>query len=251
MACSRSQYARKYSDRRTSDEESEKRVRILALETVDTGGSVAALDDARLLAEQALPSAQRSAQSLAPAIAAILAEVGWRPTDVQLVAVASGPGSFTGLRIGVTTAKAFAYAAGCELVGVHTMLAIAERAPAHVARLWVVLDAQRKELFATELLRDSAGVWREVGATDIVAADRWLAGLVAGSVVAGPGLSRVVDRVPQGVSVLDQALWRPTAGAVGAVGWRRYQAGERTSAFELLPGYVRRAAAEEKFGEKS
>ena len=66
-----------------------------------------------MLAEQPLDPTRRSAQTLAPAIATLLDAVEWRPADVELVAVATGPGSFTGLRIGVTTAKAFAYAAGC------------------------------------------------------------------------------------------------------------------------------------------
>src|SRR5437773_12166637 len=104
-------------------------MRVLALETSGTAGSVAVLDDEQLLTAVALDPAQRTARTLAPAIRDVLKHVGWAPTDVQLVAVTAGPGSFTGLRLGVTTAKTFAYAAGCEVLGVNTLEVIAGRAP--------------------------------------------------------------------------------------------------------------------------
>ena len=73
---------------------------ILALETSELSGSVAAWSSGKLIRELDLEQSQRSAQSLAPAIATLLEEVGWRPGDVQLTAVTVGPGSFTGLRVG-------------------------------------------------------------------------------------------------------------------------------------------------------
>ncbi len=102
-------------------------MRIISWETTGTAGSVAALIDDRVLLERYLPDEQRSAQSLAPSIDALLAEVGWRPAEVELIATAVGPGSFTGLRVGVTTAKMFAYAVNCPLIGVNTLEAIAAR----------------------------------------------------------------------------------------------------------------------------
>jgi tRNA threonylcarbamoyladenosine biosynthesis protein TsaB len=221
-------------------------MRVLAIETVDTTGSVAVLDRGRLILERALDANHRSAQSLAPAIAALLSDVAWRPTDVQLVAVASGPGSFTGLRIGVTTAKTFAYASGCEVIDVHTLQAIAARVGDDINRLSVVLDAQRRELFVGEFIRGADMQLREAAATRIVGHDRWLDSLAAGSVVTGTGLARIAERIPSDVVVAERSLWAPTAGSVGIVGWQRYSAGERTDVFGLVPRYVRRAAAEEK-----
>ena len=122
--------------------------RTLALETSGLSGSVAACDGGRLLAERELAQGSRSAQSLAPALRQLLAQVGWQARDVHRVAVTVGPGSFTGLRVGVTTAKAFAYAVGAEVIGINTLDVIAAQAPVEAARVAVALDAQRQELFA-------------------------------------------------------------------------------------------------------
>jgi tRNA threonylcarbamoyladenosine biosynthesis protein TsaB len=116
---------------------------ILALETTDLAGSVATWADGRLFRELSLPSHQRSAQSLAPAIGDVLAQTGWRPTDVNLVAVTVGPGSFTGLRVGVTTAKTLAYCCGAAVVGLDTLEVLAAAAPNGFTRLAVAVDAQR------------------------------------------------------------------------------------------------------------
>ncbi len=220
-------------------------MKLLAIETVDRTGSVALLEDDRVLSEAQLDVARRSAQTLAPAMGELLARVGWSPQQIELVAVASGPGSFTGLRIGVTTAKTFAYAIGCQVVGVPTLAAIASRVPAEVARCSVVLNAERGELFAGDFERNSDRQLVERAATTIVDAARWLAGLERGAVVTGPGLERIVDRLPSGVAALDRTLWSPTAAAVGSLGWRLFSEGARTSAFDLVPQYFRRTAAEE------
>ena len=132
--------------------------RILAIETSGRHGSVATLcggvDGSRLIHQIALGGEQRTAQALAPAIQSLLRESDWSPSSVELVAVAVGPGSFTGLRIGVTTAKAFAYAVGAEVIGINTLVALAHQSPALNGPLWAVLDAQRQELFAAKFVRD-------------------------------------------------------------------------------------------------
>src|SRR5687768_12135976 len=104
-------------------------MRILALETSGLSGEVALLEGERVIAEQWLDPGQRTARSLAPGMKQILQTAGWQPRDVQLVAVTIGPGSFTGLRVGVTAAKTLAYAVGCEVMGVDTLEVIAAQAP--------------------------------------------------------------------------------------------------------------------------
>lgn len=221
-------------------------MRILALETSGTSGSVAALADGRLLVEVALPGDRRSARTLAPAVQSALARAAWKPRDVELVAVTAGPGSFTGLRVGVATAKALAYAVGAEVLGVDTLEAIVRRAPVHPGVLWAVVNAEREQVFAARFLPGRHDGWRRADGDAIVDNDAWLAALRAGEHVTGPGLERLATRLPEGVVQLPRSLWYPTAHSVGLLAADEFAAGRRDDLWTFAPRYLRRSAAEEK-----
>jgi tRNA threonylcarbamoyladenosine biosynthesis protein TsaB len=136
-----------------------------------------------------LESPRRSAQALAPALDDVLRQAGWKPRDVQLVAVTVGPGSFTGLRIGVTTAKTLAYAVGADIIGVNTLEVIACQTPIDVSRVAVAIDAQRRQVYAAEFTRTEGGALDWVEETAIVDAEAWLAGLNERAAASGPALS--------------------------------------------------------------
>jgi tRNA threonylcarbamoyladenosine biosynthesis protein TsaB len=241
-------------------------VKILALETTDLSGSVAAGDGSNVLLELELNPQKRSAQSLAPAIISLLRQVGWRPADVQLVAVTVGPGSFTGLRVGLTTAKTFAYAVGAEIIGIDTLETIAanlgvrgegrgeseqQRAgasPPPVIELQVVLDAQRGEVVAGSFSSGEDGWFHPTGPQRLMPIDRWLADLRPGVAVTGPILKKLQSRIPPGIIVLEERFWHPRAAQVGLLAARDYAAGRRDDVWTLLPRYSRRSAAEEKMG---
>src|SRR5688572_22548430 len=116
--------------------------RLLAIETTTFTGSIALLDEDRIVAEARLPDELRSAQSLAPAIQTLLSHAGWPVNSLNLIAVAQGPGSFTGLRVGVTTAKTLAYALEAEVLGVDTLDVVAAQAQPITGRIHPVMDAQ-------------------------------------------------------------------------------------------------------------
>jgi tRNA threonylcarbamoyladenosine biosynthesis protein TsaB len=216
-------------------------VRILALETTEMIGGVAAMCDRNLLAELELSPQQRSAQSLVPGIRSLLGQVGWQPADVDLVAVSSGPGSFTGLRVGVTTAKALAYAVGADILGVDTLQTIAVGAPSDVRVLSVAIDAHRGEVVTQSFARDRDDWLQPAGAARLLAAETWLGGLAAGTVITGPVLRKLAGRVP------DPQYWPPKAAAVARLAERLYAAGRRDDLWGLVPRYFRRSAAEEKW----
>jgi tRNA threonylcarbamoyladenosine biosynthesis protein TsaB len=225
-------------------------MRILAIETSGRHGSLAALtgdaEDGHLLRQFELGGEERTAQSLAPALRDLLAEVSWPPASVEMVAVTVGPGSFTGLRIGVTTAKAMAYAVGAEIIGVNTLDVVASQVTQPSSPLWAIMDAQRQELFAARFESNGAGGISISKETLIIPQDQWLAGLQAGERVTGPALRRLVPRLPAGVIAMPEELWQPTAGAVGKLAWQLYRAGHRDDVWQLVPAYYRPSAAEEK-----
>jgi tRNA threonylcarbamoyladenosine biosynthesis protein TsaB len=220
-------------------------MRTLALESSGMAGEVALLDDERVVAEVVLPGEQRTAQSLAPSIAEAVSLAGWKARDVELVAVSIGPGSFTGLRVGVTTAKVFAYAAKCEVLGIGTLRGVAANVEVvEGAALWTVLDAQRQQLFAAKF-RGVAGAWECEVEAHVVDHDAWLARLASGDIVSGSGLKRLTGKLA-GVKVLGEEHWTPRANAVGRLAYTDYLAGRRDDLWRLTPHYLRPSAAEEK-----
>ena len=231
---------------------------ILAFDTSSFAGSAALLDGAQaprsggrgatqLLAQRQLDPARRSAQTLAPALAELLAEANQRPADVQLVATTIGPGSFTGLRVAVTAAKTFAYAAGCDVIGLSTLDVIAAQAPLNGSSLEIhaVMDAQRKELFLARYRFGAEGPER-LAPDAIVAAQAWLDSLAPGTIVTGPGLEKLESRLPSHAAVLPKALREPQAATVGQLAWREHQRGRRDDLWKLAPAYLRESYAEEK-----
>lgn len=225
-------------------------MRQIALETSSLAGSVAALENGRLCVELALPAGQRSGRSLAPAIGRLLKQLAWQPRQVELVSVTTGPGSFTGLRIGVTTAKTFAYATGAEVLGVNTLDAIADQAPHDVHPLEVALPAERGQLFVARYLPGSDSRLIRQGSIALADRDRWLAGLVPPVLVSGPAVDAMLSDLPEGVTAVETALRHPSAAAVGRLAARSYAAGERGNVWELVPEYFRPSAAEEKLRSK-
>jgi tRNA threonylcarbamoyladenosine biosynthesis protein TsaB len=180
----------------------------------------------------------------------LLRQVGWRAGDIQGVAVTTGPGSFTGLRVGVTTAKALAYAVKADVAGVDTLEAVAAACPVEFDRLSVAVDAQRGQVVFGVFRRGADGWFSPSGPWQLADLDAWLAHLPAGIAVAGPVLRGLSHELPKGVRVLDPRYWSPTAAAIGRLAARRFARGERDDLWALAPRYYRRSAAEERWERK-
>jgi tRNA threonylcarbamoyladenosine biosynthesis protein TsaB len=124
-------------------------MRILALDTATTATTVALADGEAVLERRDDPPAgtrPRHTSRLLPLVAELLEQAGWAWGDLDRVAVGIGPGTFTGLRIGVATARALAQARGLELVGVSTLESLSLNSAGD--NVCAVLDARRSEVFA-------------------------------------------------------------------------------------------------------
>ncbi|MBN2295400.1 MAG: tRNA (adenosine(37)-N6)-threonylcarbamoyltransferase complex dimerization subunit type 1 TsaB [Pirellulales bacterium] len=224
---------------------------ILAIETTERIGSVAAMSEGQLLCELGLDPSQRSAQSLAPAVKSLLSEVDWQPGNIDLVAVTVGPGSFTGLRVGIATAKTLAFCCEAEILGINTLEAIAAAAPSDVDQLEVVVDAQRNEVVVQKFRRGEDGWFTpEQDPARLVDIDDWLEGLAPGTVISGPILKRLANRLPQTVIPLPPEQSHPTAANIARLAARHHAAGRRDDVWKLVPVYSRQSAAEEKWAER-
>ena len=120
---------------------------LLALETATEKGSLALVAGDQVLTEYSLESHNAYLTCLMPGVAAILKNTGREVADLDAVAVSTGPGNFTGLRIGLATAKTLAWSLKCPLVPVPTLEALAAQFPFHPHPIGVVMDAKRGEVF--------------------------------------------------------------------------------------------------------
>jgi tRNA threonylcarbamoyladenosine biosynthesis protein TsaB len=222
--------------------------RLLILETSGRAGQVAVAEGAVLRAVRRLDEARRHARDLAPAVAELLAGQGYSPRAIDAVVVGRGPGSYTGLRVGIMSAKAFAYAAGCALIALDTFAVIAAQAPPEVAHLDVLADAQQERVYVQHFTRPAAGADPQP-ATPLAIQPfaEWLARRDAASWASGPGLRGLRQRLPGSVSVVEPERWDPQAETLLRLGLARYREGARDDLWTLEPLYLRPSAAEEQW----
>jgi tRNA threonylcarbamoyladenosine biosynthesis protein TsaB len=219
----------------------------LGIETSSFGGGVAVSRGGVLLAQRDLdPTGRRHARTLVPEIQALLADAEGTVGDLELIAVSIGPGSFTGLRVGVVCAKTLAWVVGAKLVAVDTFLAVAAQSPSGIDRVQVVGDGQRGDLYVGRYRRIAEGGWTIEGSIAIRPAAGWLSTLGPADVATGPGLERHAETAAARCRVLLQELWTPRAATIALLGERCARAGATDDPSSLEPFYLRKSSAEEK-----
>jgi tRNA threonylcarbamoyladenosine biosynthesis protein TsaB len=196
-----------------------------------------------LLAQRHLDEASRHSRDLVPAIADLLAGQGWAARDLTAVLVSRGPGSYTGLRVGLMAAKTLAYATGCALVAIDTFAAIAHQSPDGPREIDVLADAQKESVYAQPFVRAGAG-WQPRADLAIRPFAEWLAGRAPDAWVSGPGLVRWGARLPADVPRVPEVAWRPGAASLLALGLAKWAGGQRDDPHAVEPLYLRPSSAE-------
>jgi len=223
----------------------------LALDTATRFTTVALLDGETVLGESEEPSANHS-RTLFPAIERLIGDKGFGPVDLGGLAVGIGPGSFTGVRVGLTVAKSLAFALRIPLVGVSTLRALAENGHESACRLACpLIDALKKEIYcaiyvpeqgAPALFRDSA--------RDPAHWAKQLAGRGESCFLIGSGAIRyreVFERSGGEHLIIpdeDDERHRVRAAAVGRLALARLSSGDSDNPLDLQPSYCRLSEAE-------
>jgi len=226
-------------------------MKILALETTEKFGSVALLESDHVLAETILPKDRRSSQTLHPALQTLFQKTRLTPQEIDYVAVITGPGSFTGLRVGVTAAKVFAYTTGAKVVALDTFQTIAA-AMSHPDTISIGVDAQRGEVVSVVLRRTEEGIEMVKEPMLIAVSDWWKhAELYDNVLFTGPALERWAGKAPPHLALAAESDWLPKASVAGKLAAVRIAAvriasGLLDDVWSLLPIYSRLSAAEEK-----
>ncbi len=228
--------------------------RIVAIETSSRIGSVAVASGDRMLGTQQFSKAMRHAVELMPAIRDLTRGQGWKPGDIQHVYVSVGPGSFTGIRIAVTIARALQQALGCKLISVPTVDVLAANAPAHVMDLAVLLDAKRGQVYAARYQRRAhSEVLHRMQGPLLTDPAALLSQAPHPLHILGEGIDYHRDAITgsEGETIeVDRSLWQPQAAMVHKLGWALAQSGTFTDRDQLLPIYLRKAEAEEVWEKK-
>lgn len=216
-------------------------MRVLAVETSTLAGGVALLDGDRLVAEYVLDVSVTHSERLMATVERVLQDARWGAEDLQGLAVAMGPGSFTGLRIGVSTVKGLAFALDVPVAAVPTLDAFASRLPFAALPVCPVLNARRGEVYAC-LYRWDGGMRR---AWDYLALPpgALAARLTEPTVVVGDGAASIVSPHARPGP---PSLRVPSPAAIGFLGLERLRAGEVVKPAELAPLYLRPSQAELK-----
>jgi tRNA threonylcarbamoyladenosine biosynthesis protein TsaB len=200
--------------------------------------------DGVVLAERAERESRSHTVSLPRLIERLLADAGLRLEDVGGLGVSIGPGSFTGLRIGLALAKGIAFAGGVPLVGVPTLEAlawVAEAAPGET--VCAALDARKREVYAALFEAGPDGPRRLT--PDLVLAPAALAErMPVGCVVVGDAADVYAETVAPHAVVRPFATHHPRGGVVARLAAERLAAGEAANPGSLEPVYVRAPEAE-------
>lgn len=219
--------------------------RILLIETSGQPGQVGLAEGAQLLRGVSLSAARRHARDLAPTVKRLLEELSWRPTDLHAVAVSRGPGSYTGLRVGIMSAKALAYALNIPILAVNTFSILALQAGPGTD-LDVLEDAQQDKIYVQRFHYSATADRPEaLNALSIRPFTEWAADLPADLRVTGPALETFRSRVPSNVAVLDSVLWHPQLAAMLSIALDLWTQGQYTDLWRLEPLYLRPSEAEE------
>jgi tRNA threonylcarbamoyladenosine biosynthesis protein TsaB len=223
---------------------------ILAVDTTTPSGSAALLEDETLLGEANVESAATHSARLLRSVDFLLAAHGRDVKDIDAFAVAAGPGSFTGVRIGVGVVKSLAYASGKPVAPVSTLLALASKLAADGPRLVCpLLDAKKEEVYAGlfEVRKTGLAEFIPQGA---YAPDAFFARLPARRVIAFAGSGLAAYRAKLLPYVRDKARFPRRssflAAEVGRIGRGMIREGKGIDAASLEPFYFRRSQAEEK-----
>lgn len=221
---------------------------ILAIDTATEQVGVAIGRDGRVLGEVRIDGGRRHAEELTPAIDFLRSQTGIALDELACVAVGVGPGLFTGLRVGVTTARTLAQVLDVPVVGIPSPDLVAYPCRSTHRRVVALIDARRKEVFAARYWPVPGGVQRDgeytVEAPEAIAAELLATGTE--SLLVGDGALEYAELFSgiDHVELAGPAAAAPSVGALVELAGVRFEREEFSRADDVLPLYLRRSDAE-------
>jgi len=222
---------------------------VLALDTSAAAASAAVVKDGLLRGEITIRNGKTHSQKVIPMINQLLGMLDYKPKDLDLLAVANGPGSFTGLRIGVVTIKAMAYALNIPVAEVSTLMALAYTVNETEGLVCPIMDARNRQVYTGlyKISDDSVSVLEEDSG---IAIDELMSVLKKYDLP----VHFVGDAVPlyrdyiteQGINArfAPDSIFTHRAASVAYLAWLMQKEGKVTDAFRAKANYLRKSQAE-------
>ncbi|MDQ2086215.1 tRNA (adenosine(37)-N6)-threonylcarbamoyltransferase complex dimerization subunit type 1 TsaB [Herbivorax sp. ANBcel31] len=231
-------------------------MKILAVDTSTLVAAVSVMEDERLLGEYIVNHKKTHSQRLMPMIKGLLDELELKPTDIDIFAASTGPGSFTGLRIGVTTIKTMAYAVSKSLVGVPTLDSLAYNILMRSFIICPIMDARNNQVYTAlyewnddrqERISDYLALPVDELADIIEKKDKKV-------VFVGDGVDIHKDffkkRLKDNCEFALGNMRLQRASAVAGIAYLKAKEGNIESSFEMVPFYLRKSQAERMYEKK-
>lgn len=228
-------------------------MKILAVDTSSMIAAVAVKEGNTLLGEYILNDGHTHSQKLIPMIMELMSGLGLQPTDIDVYAASIGPGSFTGLRIGVVTVKSMAYAVNKPVVGVPTLDALAYNLPPGDKLICPIIDARNMQVYTAFYSWDEGIFTRKSDymAVAVQELSEKLKDIKKQCVFTGDGVlvhkELLKSLMGEKVFFAPGNLLLQKASSVAELGLLKFLEGQYEKPFDLTPFYLRKPQAERKF----
>ena len=229
-------------------------MKILALDSSATVASVALCDGDRLLAEYTLNNGNTHSETILPMIEDLLSKFNMTADDVELFAASSGPGSFTGVRIGAATLKGLAFGKNKPCAEISTLEALAENLKICQGLVCPVMNARRSQVYTALFRADGQAITRlmDDSALSIEELDKMLSEYNEPIYFCGDGYDITVSALKQTSYIpVPDRLRHQSAYSVASVAYRQFSVGNITSDKQFKVTYLRPSQAERELNEKN
>lgn len=228
-------------------------MKLLMVDTSTIVASAAVMDDDRLIAETIVNYRKKHSEKMLPAIDHMLQDSGLSIHEIDVFGVVNGPGSFTGLRIGMATVKGFAQALRKPMVTVSTLEALAANLYCANGLICPILDAQRQQVY-TAVYRATINGLQPVLSERVCTVNVLADALKNGDepiYFLGDGVKKygalLCELLPQGVCT-PPFMRMNRASSAAQIGMQKIAAGQTTDCMQAALNYIRKSSAEERFG---
>ncbi|WP_425446302.1 tRNA (adenosine(37)-N6)-threonylcarbamoyltransferase complex dimerization subunit type 1 TsaB [Dethiothermospora halolimnae] len=231
-------------------------MKILAIDTSSIVATCAIMDDDKLIGEYILNQGRTHSQKIMPIIKELLDNCELKPEDIDLFAAAKGPGSFTGLRIGIATIKALAHVNDKKVVGIPTIDALAFNVPYSKGIVVPMMDARRDRVYSGIYKWESGGL-SVIREQDVIEVDELIDILNERNeriIVNGDGGNVYREKLLEGLK--NEVVFAPKscniarASSLCELAFSKVEKGELESYLTLTPQYLRKSQAERQYDEK-